>query len=75
MKKTRQNEKPHETEILKMGKYLNSGNTEFEEALEQIKNNQYADCLKGYNGEVLLVGINYDKKTKKHSCSIEKMKI
>ena len=46
-----------------------------EEALEQIKDNQYADCLKGYSGEVLLVGINYDKKTKKHSCGIEKMKI
>ena len=46
-----------------------------EEALEQIKDNQYADCLKGYSGEVLLVGINYDKKTKKHNCSIEKMKI
>ena len=46
-----------------------------QEALEQMKNNQYADCLKGYSGEVLLVGINYDKKTKKHSCSIEKMKI
>jgi len=44
-----------------------------EEALDQIKNNQYADCLKDYRGEILLVGVNYDKKTKKHSCKIEKI--
>ena len=43
-------------------------------ALEQIKNNQYTDCLKDYSGEIILVGINYDKKTKKHSCDIEKIR-
>ena len=43
-------------------------------ALEQIKNNQYTDCLKDYIGEIILVGINYDKKTKKHSCDIEKIR-
>lgn len=43
-----------------------------ESAIEQIKNKQYADCLKDYSGEVLLVGINYDKNSKKHSCRIEK---
>ena len=31
--------------------------------------------LKGYKGDVLLVGINYDKKTKKHSCTIERVAI
>ena len=31
----------------------------------------YADVLKGCDVPVLLVGISYDKKTKKHSCLIE----
>jgi len=29
-------------------------------------------ALKDYVGEVVLVGINYDKKTKKHECVIER---
>ena len=45
-----------------------------ESAIEQIKEKQYMDCLKNYSGEVLLVGINYDKESKKHSCKIEKAK-
>ena len=45
-----------------------------ESAIEQIKEKQYMDCLKNYSGEVLLVGINYDKESKKHSCKIEKVK-
>ena len=45
-----------------------------ESAIEQIKEKQYTDCLKDYSGEILLVGINYDKETKKHSCKIEKAK-
>lgn len=44
-----------------------------EGAIEQIKKKQYADCLKDYSGEILLVGINYDKDDKKHTCKIEKM--
>ena len=43
-------------------------------AIEQIKNKQYTDCLRDYSGEILLVGINYDKESKKHSCKIEKIK-
>lgn len=43
-----------------------------ETAIEQIKNKQYAECLKEYSGEILLVGINYEKDNKKHTCSIEK---
>jgi RecB family endonuclease NucS len=42
-------------------------------AVEQIKNKKYINALKDYDGEVLLVGINYDKATKKHSCVIEKV--
>lgn len=45
-----------------------------ESAIEQIKEKQYMDCLKDYSGDVLLVGINYDKESKKHSCKIEKGK-
>lgn len=39
----------------------------------QIKNKQYIDALKDYHGNLLLAGINYDKKTKQHSCIIEKI--
>ena len=45
-----------------------------EGAIEQIKNKQYIDCLNDYYGDILLVGINYDKESKKHSCKIEKIK-
>jgi hypothetical protein len=40
-------------------------------AIEQIKNKQYVDSLKGYSGKVILVGISYDKESKVHSCVIE----
>ena len=43
-----------------------------ETAIEQIKNKQYAQCMKEYSGEILLVGINYEKDNKKHTCKIEK---
>ena len=45
-----------------------------EGAIEQIKNKQYTDCLNDYYGDILLVGINYDKESIKHSCKIEKIK-
>lgn len=40
-------------------------------ALAQIRERRYAESLKEYRGNILLVGINYDKETKKHSCMIE----
>ena len=40
-------------------------------ALEQIKEKNYGDALQDYQGNLLLVGVNYDKKTKKHECVIE----
>ena len=43
-------------------------------ALEQIKEKHYGDALGNYQGNMLLVGINYDKKTKKHECVIEAAK-
>lgn len=40
-------------------------------ALQQIKEKQYPQSLLSYTENLLLVGINYDKKTKKHQCVIE----
>ncbi len=40
-------------------------------ALEQIKDRNYIRCLKDYHGKVLFVGVNYDKKSKKHTCQFE----
>lgn len=31
-----------------------------------------AGQIADYYGDVLLIGVNYDKKTKKHQCKIEK---
>lgn len=49
-----------------------------EEAIEQIKNKNYALRFRGrigdsfqYTGKILAVGISYDRKTKKHACKIE----
>ncbi len=41
-------------------------------AITQIKEKKYPACLKNYKGEILLVGINYDRKEKKHTAEIEK---
>ena len=42
-------------------------------AIEQIREKQYGNALKDYQGNLLLAGINYNKKTKKHECVIEAM--
>ncbi len=44
-------------------------------AIEQIKNKKYDSVLKPFAGNILLVGINYDEKTGKHTCSIEEVNI
>ena len=41
-------------------------------ALRQIKEKCYPESIQDYVGEILLVGINYDKKTKKHECLLER---
>ena len=41
-------------------------------AISQIKEKEYCQSLEDYQGNLLLVGINYDVKTKEHSCVIEK---
>jgi hypothetical protein len=40
-------------------------------AIKQIKDRNYPATLEGYEGKILLVGINYRKDTKKHTCVIE----
>ena len=47
-------------------------NRDAETALQQIKDRHYTSTLEHYNGMILLVGINYDKKTARHECLIEK---
>lgn len=44
-------------------------------ALEQIKDRNYIRCLKDYHGKVLFVGVNDDKKSKKHTCQFEVVEI
>lgn len=41
-------------------------------ALQQIRDRHYPETLVGYTGSILLVGINYDQRTKQHECLIEK---
>ena len=42
-----------------------------ESAIDQIKKKQYCQSLAEYQGNILLVVINYDKETREHSCVIE----
>ncbi len=42
-------------------------------AIAQIKKKQYPESLREYSGDILLVGIDYDKKTKEHYCVIESL--
>ena len=44
-------------------------------AIKQIKEKRYVGKLKGYGEEVLLVGVNYDKESKKYECEIEKVRV
>ena len=45
-------------------------------AIHQIKDRKYPESLKNYGGDILLVGINYDKDApvgkRRHSCKIER---
>lgn len=47
-------------------------NQNTETALEQIRNKKYPSSILEYTGDILLVAINYDKKSKEHVCLIEK---
>lgn len=50
-------------------KYNQSADT----AITQIHQKRYAVSLHDYVGDVVLVGIDYDKKTKQHKCQIERI--
>ncbi|MBR1865528.1 MAG: AAA family ATPase [Lachnospiraceae bacterium] len=42
-------------------------------AISQIRNQDYPAALENYGGEIVLVGINYNDKTKEHTCRIERI--
>ena len=50
-------------------------NSSAESAIRQIKRTGYVEALKEYEGDILLVGINYDKSNKRHECVIEQYKL
>ena len=41
-------------------------------AISQIRKKEYTEKVAEYSGEMLLVGISYNKKTKRHDCRIER---
>ena len=41
-------------------------------AIDQIKRREYPSKVAEYSGDILLVGISYDRETKTHTCKIEK---
>ncbi len=47
-------------------------NSSTETALSQIENNNYFKALEHYQGDLLFVGVNYDEKTKEHTCEIKR---
>ncbi len=47
-------------------------NKDADSAIRQIKEKNYPEGIAEYKDNLLLVGINYDRETKTHSCRIEK---
>ena len=47
-------------------------NKSAETALTQIREKRYFESLSAWHGDVIFVGVNYDEKTKKHECKIER---
>ena len=48
-------------------------NQDADTAISQILRKQYPAKVADYSGELLLVGINYDKEQKTHQCQIVKI--
>ncbi|MBD5089442.1 MAG: AAA family ATPase [Clostridiales bacterium] len=44
-------------------------------AVEQIKEKNYPKTIESYVGKILLVGVNYEKQNKSHSCIIEEWEV
>ena len=47
-------------------------NQSAETAIQQIREKKYVASVENYTGDILFVGINYSKKSKEHTCIIEK---
>lgn len=47
-------------------------NKDADTAIDQIHRRNYAGKLEDYGGDLLLVGLNYDREKKEYSCKIEK---
>lgn len=47
-------------------------NKSAEGAISQIKEKHYGEALQDWVGEIVMVGVNYDKRTKQHTCVIER---
>ena len=47
-------------------------NKDAQAAISQIKNRNYPQKVAEYTGDIILVGINYDRDTKRHECQIER---
>ena len=50
-------------------------NKDADSAISQILRKDYPAKVREYSNRLLLVGINYDRNTKQHSCCIEKLKV
>ena len=50
-------------------------NQDADTALDQIRRNEYPAKVAEYAGDLLLVGVNYDRDTKQHTCRIEKAQL
>ncbi|MCD8201700.1 MAG: AAA family ATPase [Clostridia bacterium] len=50
-------------------------NKSAEGALKQALDKMYQQFLSAYHGPVIVVGINYDEKTKEHTCEIKKVPV
>lgn len=48
-------------------------NKDAKAAIQQIKEKNYPAALESYSGNILLVAVSYNKKSKEHQCMIEKM--
>ena len=42
-------------------------------AIAQIEDRKYQELFEGHGSGILLVGINYSEKDKKHSCEIKRI--
>lgn len=50
-------------------------NKEVKAAIQQMKEKKYPTVLEHYTGNILFVGISYDKKSKEHRCRIEEYRL